>query len=463
MIRKLLMMFTGLGLISVTLLCLSCLSLESLIASFSSSSGSGNTSPTSTLEHKLDVPFESQWARNLASPYTYPKNGQNGGDNCGPASLTMVLHYYGKNITFEQVVPIVRAHRKTGFTDFESADYKALLKDHGLDFVRDSLGGILNMGSFSDIKAQIDLGRPVIMSVFNEYGRTALYDGVDGMVASDVNDNGTHTGVNHIVVLTGYRVNVSGDLQTVYINDPLAITNITHVADPRKGKDFTLTSDQFTNAVSHLKQKWYGAAVYPASTVDQNPSAPAAKKTVYNAANDFSIANNPNGVWSYGYEAKIGSAFVLYKANKVVRAPGLDAWTDSSLGTDPCVIHNRTNSPITFTTVTEPANALSFHPGSGGQFGIIRWTAPADGSYQIKVTFTGFDFNGPTTTDVHVLHNSAAIFNGIVSAYKSGPSFDGNISTLKGDTIDFVVGVGENKSYWNDTTGIDATIVAYDK
>ena len=36
--------------------------------------------------------------------------------------------------------------------------------------------------------------------------------------------------------------------------------------------------------------------------------------TVYSAAADFSLASNPNGVWSYGYEISLGSSFQLYDA-----------------------------------------------------------------------------------------------------------------------------------------------------
>ena len=35
---------------------------------------------------------------------------------------------------------------------------------------------------------------------------------------------------------------------------------------------------------------------------------------VYDAASDFSVASNPNGVWSYGYENPLGSGFQLYNA-----------------------------------------------------------------------------------------------------------------------------------------------------
>jgi len=230
------------------------------------------------LEHNQRVPFESQWARQLASPFQYPGNGQNGGGNCGPASLTMVLHFYGKSVTFEQVVAAVRADCTTGpcteWTSFESLDSQKLLQQNGLDLVRNS-GQIVNMGSFADIKAQIDQNHPVIMLVNNSYGRTALYGNLPGMVVKD-----------HIVVVTGYRAGESGVVQTIFINDSLAIIKSSTptpttsaylgttigkwVADDREefGKDFALTSTQFQIAVQSCSQSWFGAAVVQTAKIE---------------------------------------------------------------------------------------------------------------------------------------------------------------------------------------------------
>ena len=35
----------------------------------------------------------------------------------------------------------------------------------------------------------------------------------------------------------------------------------------------------------------------------------------YNPAGDFSLAGNPNGVWSYGWSTTLGSAFNLDSSN----------------------------------------------------------------------------------------------------------------------------------------------------
>jgi hypothetical protein len=77
-----------------------------------------------------------------------------------------------------------------------------------------------------------------------------------------------------------------------------------------------------------------------------------------------------------------------------------------------------------------------------------------------KAVFWGDDFVGPTTTDVHVLHNEACIYSAEVSGYgpPSDQSFTTTISVAVGDTIDFAVGYGTNGNYGYDTTGVSAVI-----
>ena len=100
------------------------------------------------------------------------------------------------------------------------------------------------------------------------------------------------------------------------------------------------------------------------------------------------------------------------------------------------------------------------HPGPQDQYSVIRFTAPSAGTYQLATSFYGLDFVGPTTTDVHVLLDGTSLFNGEVDGFGagSGPSFRSNLKLLQGDTVDFAVGFGSNGTYFNDSTGITATL-----
>jgi len=187
----------------------------------------------------------------------------------------------------------------------------------------------------------------------------------------------------------------------------------------------------------------------------------AAAGAVYNAANDFSLSANPSGVWSYGYEDRLGAPLHLYNQPTANwrGATGLDGWTFSTLPLDPNISHNRSTSILTLsdTGVHLPANGLTIHPGAGGEPSVLRWTAPTAGVCDLAVAFRGNDETG-TTTDVHVLHNNVSLFDGQINAYGSGPSFSASLPVAAGDTVDFAAGYGRNSNYLFDSTGVAATV-----
>lgn len=183
--------------------------------------------------------------------------------------------------------------------------------------------------------------------------------------------------------------------------------------------------------------------------------------TANNVATDFSATSNPNGVWSYGYESTLGGTLNLYDQSGNDPA-GYDYWRSVvEASVIPEDIHNPTGSPIDLgTSVTIPAGGAMFHPGRNGEYSVYRFTAPADGTYDLVVTFTGLDFTGPTSTDVHILKNSTSIFDGSVNGYggSSTVPYTASVSLNTGDTVDFAVGDGNN-GYLYDSTGIDAVVL----
>jgi hypothetical protein len=192
----------------------------------------------------------------------------------------------------------------------------------------------------------------------------------------------------------------------------------------------------------------------------------------YDAAAQFSGTDNPNGVWSYGCMESLGAAFQLY-TQQIGSISGVYDWT-----TAPCVppddphmvpalIYNSTNAsvtPVPPSSVTFPAHAVAFHPGPQGQNSVLRFTAPASGNYQVQAVFWGDDFVGPTTTDVHVLHNGLGLYTSDVYGFgpSSDQSFTTTVSLAAGDTIDFTVGDGTDGNFYNDSTGVSAVITPQD-
>ena len=189
--------------------------------------------------------------------------------------------------------------------------------------------------------------------------------------------------------------------------------------------------------------------------------APPTPPGSYNAVADFSPSQNPTGAWSYGYKTLTGSAFTAFSSHGNPYGAGADSWTPGI--SCPFVTRNNTGATYTYPnapSVTQPADMLNLHPGLNGERGVVRWTAPAAGTFLIEGRFQGLDSVGQTTTDVAILHNSTTIFAGIINAYGNQATFSVTRTVDAGDTIDFQVGFGSNNSYNYDSTGLAAIITS---
>ena len=222
----------------------------------------------------------------------------------------------------------------------------------------------------------------------------------------------------------------------------------------------TTCSQTFTSAVTlHLTASanpgsvfvgWGGDCSGATTSIDVTIAADttcsatfALAGVVFDATADFSLASNPNDVWSYGATPTLG-ALILYATGDLVGSVErwhLAAGIPESLGV-PVVVLNPTTQQ------------MAFHPGPNGEFSVIRFTAPDAGDYQIDVTFGAGD---STTTDVHVLAAGSSVFAGAINGVGANTAFNGQASLLAGDTIDFAVGAGGN-GFFSDTTLIHAKI-----
>jgi len=182
----------------------------------------------------------------------------------------------------------------------------------------------------------------------------------------------------------------------------------------------------------------------------------------WDVALNFSSTNNPNGVWSYGWTESLREPFVLSRDHRVWN--GLDSWLANRFTSEghPSVHYNASGRRIITDNralQSEPGQ-FSLHPGYAGEYALVRWTAPEACNISIASVFTGLAAAGPTTTDVHILHNNQSIFDNFVEGfgYDSAVGFDTNLAVFQDDTIDFAVGFGRNRSYSYDSTGLAATI-----
>ena len=268
----------------------------------------------------------------------------------------------------------------------------------------------------------------------------------------------------------------NGDLWTVNINYDGSKLTVT-LSDPKEGSSFTAISSYPINLASILGQTtayvgftsgtgsgWENHDIV--SWIFANTAQSGGTGISYDPAASFATSPpaNPSGVWSYGYETKLGSGFTLYRYVDSTGISGITAWeyAQGPFGQNtvlPAVAKNTTASTISSGNIQVPTNVLLLHPGPSDQYSIVRFTAPAAGSYSISGSFSGLDSVGPTTTDVHILQNgSTSLFSNNVSAFGAGPAFSVTPTLNAGDTIDFAVGYGSNNNYNNDSTGLKATI-----
>lgn len=180
-------------------------------------------------------------------------------------------------------------------------------------------------------------------------------------------------------------------------------------------------------------------------------------------AADFSIKKNPNGPWSYGYSESRGSGFKLFNTtfDQLIYGGHMIAWqlpyNDPTFAGAEQPIVKALDAIDEHWSVVIPTGTVAMHPASGGQNSVIRWTAPATGTYKLDGAFTGRDIYG-TTTDVAVLRGTTPLFTDYVTGQNTPYPFAATMPLQKGQTIDFTVGNGQN-GYICDTTGLAASIV----
>lgn len=195
-----------------------------------------------------------------------------------------------------------------------------------------------------------------------------------------------------------------------------------------------------------------GGSVTPLSAIVVGP---------YDLAADFSTAANPNGVWSYGYSVTLGGALILHTSTSPHPAYStISNWhTDLGYGV-PVILRNSTAGTVTNDTgsIVLTPGQLASHPGTSGEFSIIRFTAPTAGLFNVTGAFQGADLVG-STTDVHILLNGSSVLAGNVSGFGagSGPAFNTDLSLASGDRLEFVVGWANGDFTW-DSTAISAVI-----
>ena len=198
---------------------------------------------------------------------------------------------------------------------------------------------------------------------------------------------------------------------------------------------------------------------------------------MYRLADGMSSTTNPNGVWQFGFSATASLASDQFRLAKYAdTSEPVVIWHPAKSdgngpGYYPYVALNQT--PQTRTTSANGwalrSGAVAMEAANDGAYSIIRFVAPTSGDYTVKAQFAGIHYR-LSSTDVHVLHNEAHLFDGEIAGYGGDPMFhpvegahpvaswSGTVRLSPGDTISFAVGYGSNRTHYNDTTELIAEV-----
>ena len=167
---------------------------------------------------------------------------------------------------------------------------------------------------------------------------------------------------------------------------------------------------------------------------------------IYNPVTDFSITNNPNGVWSLGTESTLGGAFTAFSTPTAnCTTANYQVWNNGGLCTaGPSVANNATGGQFIGDggSMTQQTTELSLNPSST-LFSVVRWTAPSTGVWSITGFFRAIDTMMATQgSDVHVVVNGSLVFSAGAFTYLLQQPINLTETLLAGQTIDFAVGNG---------------------
>lgn len=205
-----------------------------------------------------------------------------------------------------------------------------------------------------------------------------------------------------------------------------------------------------------------------------------ASASTWDLARDFSITNNPNGAWTYGWSTAVGGTVTPYKANYTDVTNG-GYYGDRGAFTywgGPTRLSNNAYVPevgyfygqpgydVTMCGIApnycpafkQKVGGIMMHPYLGQQ-AVVRWKAPIAGTYFIAAIFYNLDIQGGATTIVSVVKSGTVIYQQKMSGntgLKHYAAPETGIALTAGATIDFVVDC--NGNYGNDSTGVDAII-----
>src|SRR5580692_7973534 len=132
--------------------------------------------------------------------------------------------------------------------------------------------------------------------------------------------------------------------------------------------------------------------------------AQSSQVSPYNAATEFSLSSNPNGVWSYLVSGSLLSAALTGSGST---AGFNEWWNGKAVPNSTDIAANVSGSTLTISnSIVMPTNVLQMDPEANSNVA-VRFTVPAAGNYAIIGNFLGIDTNEKLHS-VEIMHNGVA-------------------------------------------------------
>jgi hypothetical protein len=198
----------------------------------------------------------------------------------------------------------------------------------------------------------------------------------------------------------------------------------------------------------------FGAATSDAALLTVLPSQLLGH---YSLFEDFSLASNPNGVWSYGFAPVLGGQFdrfsvasqlIFYDINYFLRLP-VATWSNPGENQPTVFCNLNSETAVGYAGFgVFPPGTLWFGPGGHSgidDVGVIRLTVPLGGGGDYQLACAVHDFMNVLSSDndFHVMKNGVELMGQLIPQ-NSGISYARRLTLEAGDTVDFVGGRGLN-------------------
>lgn len=172
---------------------------------------------------------------------------------------------------------------------------------------------------------------------------------------------------------------------------------------------------------------------------------------------------NPSSPWSLGFQAggtetERNGSYALMTGHTIALfgVAGLDTWQRNAGGGNPFIGVNLTGGdPFGFLPI-----GASYVLPSSPTIGVIGWTAPFTGSFDVSYNFTDLQ-GGGDGSDVYVTRNGTDLWGGTIGDLgSSGMSQLANVSLNAGDSLYWIVGAGAAGNNAADVVRVQAMVMA---